>query len=33
MEARYIPKSRGLVPGGSGLIMPERILEEIKTLL
>ena len=33
MEDRYIPKSRGLVPGGSGLIMPERILEEIETLL
>jgi 2-oxoglutarate ferredoxin oxidoreductase subunit alpha len=33
MEARYIPKSRGLVPGGSAIIMPERIAEEIEALL
>ncbi|MEK7848189.1 MAG: 3-methyl-2-oxobutanoate dehydrogenase subunit VorB [Chloroflexota bacterium] len=33
IEARYIPKSRGLVPGGSGIIMPERVLEEIGKLL
>jgi len=30
---RYIPATRALVPGGSGIIMPERILEEVEGLL
>lgn len=32
IEGRHIPKTRGLVPGGSGLIYPERILEEVEKL-
>ena len=33
MSARYTPTGTGLTAGGSGLIYPERILQEVKSLL